>query len=237
MKTVAWLAGIGTMLAAAAYMVVSLNRWEWNRALFFGLILLIAEVALATALVLRKLGQLERRGRSDDGVLDIVQGGRPSSPDRFGWLKDSAKAADERLHHVPGRRRRDPLGPGLGRRPGGVQHGDAGRRASAWRGACGRSPTRAVASSSTTSRRSPDVGPDADAPPPDAPRDPVIHRDARSLLGVVGLAVGVLAVLALREATLSTHDHVDPGSRMEVVVSARIEGAESHQTLDEMVEA
>jgi hypothetical protein len=91
MKTVAWLAGIGTMLAAAAYMVVSLNRWEWNRALFFGLILLIAEVALATALVLRKLGELERRGRSDDGVLDIVQGSRPSSPDRFGWLKDSAK--------------------------------------------------------------------------------------------------------------------------------------------------
>jgi hypothetical protein len=60
---------------------------------------------------------------------------------------------------------------------------------------------------------------------------------AKVVLGVVGLAVGVLAVLALREATLSTHDHVDPDSRMEVVVSARIEGAESHQTLEEMVEA
>ena len=34
-------------------MVVSLNRWEWNRALFFGLIVLIAEVGLATGLILR----------------------------------------------------------------------------------------------------------------------------------------------------------------------------------------
>jgi hypothetical protein len=52
-KVVAWLAGVTTLVTAAAYMVVSLNRWEWNRALFFGLIVLIAEVALATGLVLR----------------------------------------------------------------------------------------------------------------------------------------------------------------------------------------
>ena len=50
MKIIAWLAGIGTLLAGAVYMVVSLNRWEWNRALFFGLIVLIAEVGLATGL-------------------------------------------------------------------------------------------------------------------------------------------------------------------------------------------
>ena len=48
MKAIAWLAGIATLLAGAAYMIVSLNRWEWNRALFFGLIVLIAEVGLAT---------------------------------------------------------------------------------------------------------------------------------------------------------------------------------------------
>ena len=30
MKTIAWLAGIGTLVAGALYMVVSLNRWEWN---------------------------------------------------------------------------------------------------------------------------------------------------------------------------------------------------------------
>ena len=89
MKTIAWLAGIGTVVAAGAYMVVSLNRWEWNRALFFGLIVVIAEVALATGLVLRKLGQLEVRSRPDAEVLDIVRDSRPASPDRFGWLRES----------------------------------------------------------------------------------------------------------------------------------------------------
>lgn len=87
MKIVAWLTGVGTLLASAVYMIVSLNRWEWNRALFFGLIVLIAEVALATALVLRKLGQLTRLG--DPDVVEILRQARPLSPDRFAWLKRS----------------------------------------------------------------------------------------------------------------------------------------------------
>ena len=91
MKTIAWLAGIGTLLAGAAYMIVSLNRWEWNRALFFGLIVLIAEVGLATALILRKLGQLDRRPAADPAVLATLRSTRPPSPDRFAWLKESAR--------------------------------------------------------------------------------------------------------------------------------------------------
>ncbi len=74
----------------AAYMIVSLNRWEWNRALFFGLIVLIAEVGLATALVLRKLGQLEHRSAPDPDTLAAIRSTRPASPDRFEWLKQSA---------------------------------------------------------------------------------------------------------------------------------------------------
>ena len=60
---------------------------------------------------------------------------------------------------------------------------------------------------------------------------------ARIVLGLVGLAVGAFAVVALREATLSTHHPVDPDSRVEVVVSARSEGAERGQSLAELVEA
>ena len=60
---------------------------------------------------------------------------------------------------------------------------------------------------------------------------------ARIGLGVVGLAVGALAVNALREATLSTHDGVEPGSRIELVVAASSEGGEHNQTVAEMVEA
>jgi hypothetical protein len=89
-KIIAWLAGIGTLLAGALYMIVSLNRWEWNRALFFGLIVLIAEVGLATGLVLRRLARLEHvSSRVDPAVANIIREARPPSPDRFAWLRES----------------------------------------------------------------------------------------------------------------------------------------------------
>lgn len=59
---------------------------------------------------------------------------------------------------------------------------------------------------------------------------------ARVILGAIGLGVGVVAVLALREATLSTHEPVT-GDEMELVVSANTQGGERNQTLPEMVEA
>jgi hypothetical protein len=87
-KIIAWLAGIGTLLAAALYMIVSLNRWEWNRALFFGLIVLIAEVGLATGLVLRRLSRMEYRNRVDPAIAQILRETRPPSPDRFAWMRE-----------------------------------------------------------------------------------------------------------------------------------------------------
>jgi hypothetical protein len=90
-KIIAWLAGIGTLLAGAMYMVVSLNRWEWNRALFFGLIVVIAEIGLATGLILRRLARLEYERGSDPAVARILRETRPPSPDRFAWLRDSGQ--------------------------------------------------------------------------------------------------------------------------------------------------
>lgn len=58
----------------------------------------------------------------------------------------------------------------------------------------------------------------------------------RVVLGAIGLGVGVVAVLSLREATLSTHEPV-VGDEMELVVSANTKGGERSQTLAEMVEA
>ena len=89
MKTIGWLAGIATLVMGALYMIVSLNRWEWNRALFFGLIVLIAEVGLAAAMILRRLSRLEYRMKADPQVLDIIRQSRPPQPDRFAWLKES----------------------------------------------------------------------------------------------------------------------------------------------------
>jgi hypothetical protein len=90
-KIIGWLAGIGTMLAGLVYMVVSLNRWEWNRALFFGLIVLIAEVGLATGLVLKRLARLEYETKADPAVARIIRETRPPSPDRFAWLRESGQ--------------------------------------------------------------------------------------------------------------------------------------------------
>ncbi len=60
---------------------------------------------------------------------------------------------------------------------------------------------------------------------------------ARLALLAVGLVIIIAAVLALREATLSTHRPVAPASRIELVVAARTKGGEPSQTLAEMAEA
>lgn len=93
MKAVAWLAGIATFVAAATYMIVSLNRWEWNRTLFFGLVALIAEVGLATGIVLRKLEHLKSATLADPDVLAALRSTRPPSPDRFAWLKETTRGS------------------------------------------------------------------------------------------------------------------------------------------------
>ena len=58
----------------------------------------------------------------------------------------------------------------------------------------------------------------------------------RLLLGAVGLAIGVVGIVALREATLSTHEQVT-AARTELVMSADTKGGERNQTLPEMVQA
>jgi len=89
MKVLAWLAGIGTLVGASAYTLISLNRWEWNRALFFLMIVVVAEIGLATALVLRKLSRIDRAPRFHDETLIALKEARPELPDRFAWLKES----------------------------------------------------------------------------------------------------------------------------------------------------
>jgi hypothetical protein len=89
MKQLAWLAGVATLVVAAAYSIVSLHRWEWSRALYFGLVVLVAEIGLATALVLRRLDPA-RRGPGvsadlDPLVLHRLRESRPTA-NRFDWL-------------------------------------------------------------------------------------------------------------------------------------------------------
>lgn len=62
-------------------------------------------------------------------------------------------------------------------------------------------------------------------------------RPVAVAMGIVGLAIGGLGVLALREATLSTHQRVDPDSQIELVISATSRGPEPSQSLAELVDA
>jgi hypothetical protein len=86
-----------TLLASGTYVFVYLNRWEWTRALFVGMVFIAAEVGLAALLIMQKLGRIERRVNAarddmsevlDQRVLMRIRQTRPDH-DRFGWLKDS----------------------------------------------------------------------------------------------------------------------------------------------------
>ncbi len=90
MKVVAWLFGVVTLIASGAYAAVSLGRWEWNRALFFTMVFLAAEVGLAAALLLRRLSRLddrmtERDEQSSRDAMAAVRRARPAHR-RFEWL-------------------------------------------------------------------------------------------------------------------------------------------------------
>ncbi len=64
-----------------------------------------------------------------------------------------------------------------------------------------------------------------------------MKRAGQVALAVVGLVVGMIGVLALREATLSTHRKVTDAARTTIVIEAETKGTEFNQTLDETVEA
>lgn len=60
MKAVAWIVLSVTLLVAGVYTIVSLARWEWNRALFFAIVFVAAEVLLVAGVVLARLAKVER---------------------------------------------------------------------------------------------------------------------------------------------------------------------------------
>ena len=86
-----------TLLASGAYVFVYLNRWEWTRALFVGMVFIAAEVALVGWSIMQRLARVERRVGAardemselfDQTVLMRIRQTRPDY-DRFGWLKES----------------------------------------------------------------------------------------------------------------------------------------------------
>lgn len=94
-RRIAYLAAVLTIAASAYYFFVYLTRWEWNRALTSGVILLAAEMGLIGALVLDRIGKLRtslapaspgrREPRAE--VLARLRDSAPAHRDHFAWLK------------------------------------------------------------------------------------------------------------------------------------------------------
>jgi hypothetical protein len=104
MRVAAWVVGIATLVGAAVYTAVSLVRWEWNRAFFFALVFLAAEVALATALLLGRIEQTRASDTPPPNELDIVRRAAPSHV-RFPWLAEhvARDRRDERAREAVNR--------------------------------------------------------------------------------------------------------------------------------------
>ncbi len=88
-RKIVWLAGIVALLSSGSYIFVYLYRWEWHRALIVAVIFVATEIALAAAVIIRRLKKLDQ-GRRDDRVdplvLERLQRGAPRR-DHFAWLE------------------------------------------------------------------------------------------------------------------------------------------------------
>ncbi|WJV50390.1 hypothetical protein [Streptomyces flavofungini] len=91
MKYVGYLLGGLTAAAAATYSVVYLTRWEWQRALICGVLLLVVEGLLGCALLLSRIGRLERRiadtGERTEEVWRRLRESGEQPGARFRWLE------------------------------------------------------------------------------------------------------------------------------------------------------
>lgn len=90
MRKLAWLVGVIALLGCGGYVFVYLYRWEWNRALMMAAFFIATEVALATALVMRSLGELRHERDRRAPATDVTAAARlrEAAPrrDHFAWL-------------------------------------------------------------------------------------------------------------------------------------------------------
>jgi hypothetical protein len=93
-RKVGWLLGVATLAFTGAYTIIYVYRWEWNRALFVGMLFVAVEVGVVAAVVLRRLARVEARREArpeaDPAVLADL---RASAPQRrhFAWLERSLR--------------------------------------------------------------------------------------------------------------------------------------------------
>ncbi|WP_416968021.1 hypothetical protein [Streptomyces sp. 4F14] len=76
---------------AGYYMVLYLTRWEWQRALMSGVLLLVVEVFLATVVLLTRFARIEERMEASDARVEEVrrrlEQSRQQHPGQFRWVR------------------------------------------------------------------------------------------------------------------------------------------------------
>jgi hypothetical protein len=107
-KLLAYVFGGASAFGAALYFAVYLYRWEWQRALIAGVLVVICEILLACTVVVSRIARLEQRvlsdeaarersrprparhpapqGRAEDVRLRLAQSREHGAP-RFAWLR------------------------------------------------------------------------------------------------------------------------------------------------------
>lgn len=90
-KKLGYLASALVIGASGIYLFVYLYRWEWNRALIAGVILIIAQLTLVASLILDRLASFEKRiERLEEGgsseTVDTIKRTAPPARSRFKWL-------------------------------------------------------------------------------------------------------------------------------------------------------
>ena len=96
-RTIArWIAGL-TVLGAGVTMLRELAEWEWHRALVAGTFTLIAEVALATSLILDRLAKMPSASAATPSTAEREDrfaarlGGSREHRDHFAWMRDPSR--------------------------------------------------------------------------------------------------------------------------------------------------
>jgi hypothetical protein len=96
-RTIArWIAGL-TVVGAGVTMLRELAEWEWHRALVAGTFTLIAEVALATSLILDRMAKMPSAAVPTPSTAEREErftarlGGAREHRDHFAWMRDPSR--------------------------------------------------------------------------------------------------------------------------------------------------
>ncbi|WP_406127928.1 hypothetical protein [Streptomyces sp. NBC_00989] len=102
MRRIAYVFGSLAAAGAGTYLVVYLYRWQWQRAILCGILLLVVEVMLLGIVLLARLTRIEERvkesdarqreltARQEDVLVRLRQTSVEREGARFRWLEDTA---------------------------------------------------------------------------------------------------------------------------------------------------